>query len=53
MLIQHLKELKADNLFSWKAMAVVPPHVDYSLTPSVLALGPVLNEMASWGLKNR
>lgn len=53
MLIQHLKELAADNLVSRKTLAVVPPHVAYSLTPAGQALGPVLNEMAGWGLKNR
>ena len=53
MLIQHLKELEADNLITRKAMAVVPPHVEYSLTPAGQALGPVLNEMAGWGLSNR
>ena len=34
-------------------MAVVPPYVEYSLTTSGQALGPVLNEMAGWGLKNQ
>ena len=53
MLIQHLKELEKDKLVSRQALAVVPPHVAYSLTPAGLALGPVLNEMAGWGLKNR
>lgn len=53
MLIQHLKELEADQLISRKAMAVMPPHVEYSLTEKGMALAPVLNEMAGWGLKNR
>ena len=53
MLIQHLKELEADQLVSRKALAVVPPHVEYSLTPAGKELGPVLQEMAGWGLKNR
>ncbi|MEJ6981526.1 helix-turn-helix domain-containing protein [Pedobacter sp. P351] len=53
MLIQHLKELEADQLIIRKAMAVVPPHVEYSLTEMGKELAPVLNEMASWGLKNR
>jgi DNA-binding HxlR family transcriptional regulator len=53
MLIQHLKELEADQLVSRKVIAVVPPHVEYSLTVIGLELGPVLNEMAGWGLRNR
>ncbi|CAA9285743.1 MAG: Transcriptional regulator, HxlR family [uncultured Adhaeribacter sp.] len=53
MLIQHLKELETDQLVYRKALAVVPPHVEYSLTPSGQELGPVLQEMAGWGLKNR
>jgi DNA-binding HxlR family transcriptional regulator len=52
MLIQHLKELEADQLVHRQAMAVVPPHVAYSLTTSGQELGPVLREMAGWGLKN-
>ncbi len=53
MLIQHLKELEADQLVCRKALAVVPPHVEYSLTPSGLELGPILQEMAGWGMKYR
>ncbi|PIQ21724.1 MAG: hypothetical protein COW65_07405 [Cytophagales bacterium CG18_big_fil_WC_8_21_14_2_50_42_9] len=53
MLIQHLKELEADNLVLRKAMAVVPPHGEYSLNPACLAIGPVLIVTADWGLKNR
>ena len=53
MLIQHLRELEADNLVSRKAQPVVPPHVEYSLTPVGKTLGPILNAMAAWGLTNR
>jgi DNA-binding HxlR family transcriptional regulator len=53
MLIQHLCELEADQLVSRKAQPVVPPHVEYSLTPAGQTLGPVLNAMAAWGRKNR
>jgi DNA-binding HxlR family transcriptional regulator len=50
MLIQHLKELQEDNLVNRKAKAVVPPHVEYSLTKSGQALTPVLNSMAAWAV---
>lgn len=33
MLAQTLQQLEADGLVARKAHAVVPPHVDYSLTP--------------------
>ncbi|QNF33993.1 helix-turn-helix transcriptional regulator [Adhaeribacter swui] len=53
MLIQHLKELEADQLISRHALAVVPPHVEYRLTPAGQELGPAMNEMANWGFKYR
>lgn len=52
MLIQQLKELEKDTLLVRKAMPVVPPHVEYSLTKTGKALSPVLNAMADWGIKN-
>jgi DNA-binding HxlR family transcriptional regulator len=53
MLIQQLRELEEDNLISRKVYPVVPPHVEYSLTPMGQELTPVLNAMAQFGLKNR
>ena len=50
MLIQSLKELEADNLVRREAKPVVPPHVIYSLADADIALTPVLNAMANWGL---
>jgi DNA-binding HxlR family transcriptional regulator len=51
MLIQHLKQLEADNLVARKAKPVVPPYVTYSLTASGLALKPVLYTMAVWAIE--
>jgi len=51
MLIQHLKELEADELISRTARPVVPPYVEYSLTPSGEDLGPVLKSMCEWAWK--
>lgn len=51
MLIQSLKQLEADKLVNRKAKPVVPPHVTYSLTPSGLALKPVLYAMATWAVE--
>jgi DNA-binding HxlR family transcriptional regulator len=50
MLIQHLKQLEADNLIIRKALPVVPPHVTYSLSATGKALGPVLLAMAKWAV---
>ena len=50
MLIQHLKQLQADNLVSRKAEPVVPPFVTYKLTQSGEGLTPILNAMAAWAI---
>ena len=52
MLIQHLRELEADNLVVRDIKPVVPPHVEYSLSSSGKTLAPLLDEMAKWGLAN-
>jgi DNA-binding HxlR family transcriptional regulator len=49
MLIQHLKELEKDNLIVRKALPIVPPHVEYSLSKSGKAIQPILTAMAQWG----
>ncbi len=51
MLIQHLKELEVDNLVNRKAMPVVPPHVEYSLTDPGKELTPILGAMVEWAGK--
>jgi DNA-binding HxlR family transcriptional regulator len=51
MLIQTLKELEADGIVHRKAMPVIPPHVEYSLTDSGKDLEPVITEMVKWSLK--
>ena len=53
MLIQHLKQLEADNLVHRNALPVIPPFVEYSLTNSGKELKPVLDAMVSWAMKNR
>jgi len=53
MLIQHLRELEADDLIKRDVKPVVPPHVEYSLTDKGQSLGALLNEMAEWGMRNR
>jgi DNA-binding HxlR family transcriptional regulator len=53
MLIQHLKQLEADNLVKRIALPVIPPYVEYSLTESGKELRPVLEAMVGWAQKNR
>jgi DNA-binding HxlR family transcriptional regulator len=48
MLIQQLKQLEADKLVQRRALPVVPPFVEYSLTESGSALKNVLDAMVSW-----
>ncbi|WP_439585664.1 winged helix-turn-helix transcriptional regulator [Dyadobacter bucti] len=47
MLIQTLKELESDGIINRKALPVVPPHVEYSLTNCGRDLEPVISEMFS------
>ncbi len=53
MLIQHLKQLEADNLVEREVKSVIPPFVEYSLSESGKELHPVLEAMVSWANKNR
>lgn len=53
MLILHLKELQNDGLILRKDFRVVPPHVEYSLTPLGKSLEKVLIEMRAWGKRNK
>ena len=52
MLIQHLKQLQADNLVIRKSKHVVPPVVTYSLTVAGKELGEALNALAAWGVRD-
>src|SRR6188768_1965432 len=52
MLIQNLKELEADEIVIRKALPVVPPHVEYSLSKSGEELSPVLLSMKKWAIKH-
>jgi len=49
MLSQQLRELEADGIVSRKVLEVVPPHVEYALTPRGATLVPILNWLAEWG----
>lgn len=49
MLTQQLRELEEDGLILRTVYPVVPPHVDYSLTPLGESLFPILEAMYKWG----
>jgi DNA-binding HxlR family transcriptional regulator len=49
MLTAHLRELEADGVVERTIFPVIPPHVEYALTPLGLTLMPILVAMAEWG----
>lgn len=53
MLIAQLRELKQDGIVNRIAHPVVPPRVEYELTPLGHTLKPVLMSMSDWGEKYR
>lgn len=51
VLIQHLKQLEADELIVRESKPVVPPYVTYKLSKAGKGLIPVINAMALWAKK--
>lgn len=49
MLTQSLRELESDGLVSRTVHAVVPPHVDYALSPKGAELRPLFMAMRDFG----
>ena len=49
MLTQQLRELENDNLIHRQVYPVIPPKVEYSLTPLGKSLLPILVAMRDWG----
>ncbi len=52
MLTKQLRELEESGLVSRTVFAVVPPRVEYALTPLGETLKPVIEALASWGEEN-
>lgn len=49
MLTQQLRELETDSLIHREVYPVIPPKVEYSLTPIGESLMPILVAMRDWG----
>jgi len=53
MLTQQLRSLESHGVVSRKVHPVVPPRVEYSLTPLGRSLEPVVDAMCAWGERHR
>ncbi len=49
MFTQTVRELEKDDLITRKIYAVVPPKVEYELTPKGKSLEAILRSLDSWG----
>jgi DNA-binding HxlR family transcriptional regulator len=52
VLIMRLKELERDGLVKRTSYPVVPPRVEYELTPAARELGDVLKGLSVWAREN-
>jgi DNA-binding HxlR family transcriptional regulator len=52
MLIQTLRNLERDGLISRKVYPVVPPKVEYRISPLGDSLAPILNAIVDWSHVN-
>jgi DNA-binding HxlR family transcriptional regulator len=53
MLTQQLRELEAHGLISRTVHPVVPPHVDYAITPLGRSAVPAIEVLRAWGASFR
>ena len=49
MLVTQLRELESDFIVHREVYPVVPPKVEYSMTPQGETLMPILEKMYDWG----
>jgi DNA-binding HxlR family transcriptional regulator len=53
MLTLQLRELESDGLVERTVYAVVPPRVEYALSPFGRTLRPVVLAMREWGVRHK
>jgi len=53
MLVQTLRELEQRGLVSRRVFEVVPPKVEYALTPLGKTFAAPIEQMYQWGLENQ
>ncbi|MCW0217922.1 MAG: helix-turn-helix transcriptional regulator [Prosthecobacter sp.] len=53
MLAQQLRQLEKDGIVHRTVYAVVPPKVEYTLTPWGQSLCPVLDALLKWASNNK
>ena len=53
MLVSQLRELEADQVVKRTVYPVVPPRVEYELTPLGQSMRPMLKAMSDWGNMHR
>lgn len=53
VLTAQLRELEADGIVSRNVYPVIPPKVEYSVTPFGRTLEPVLLSMCDWGREHK
>ena len=53
MLVQTLRELEQRGLVSRHVFEVVPPKVEYALTPLGKIFAEPIEQMYQWGLENQ
>ena len=51
VLTENLRELEKDGIVKRKTYAVVPPKVEYSLSPKGEELKPIIDLMKEYGIK--
>lgn len=51
ILTRHLRELEEDQMVHREVYKVIPPKVEYSLTPKGKSFIPILESMGEWGEK--
>lgn len=52
MLTLQLRKMEENKLVTRTVYAVVPPKVEYELTPIALRLNPILLDLQKWGVEH-